>query len=196
VALDRRHRANITFGDDHVVSPLCTTQTPGHCSPTDPQSFRNGQPYFTYQLAANKAIATTGVCAGTPTPPADEERITGEGDVNSVQAGDSASFGLVAENDPENASVAYRDDGAPGGGLQLRSSNITVPSVTFSGSCASISGSATVNKQPGYSYTVQACDNGSPGAGNDTFSINVTGPNYSYQNSGKLTSGNIQIKSE
>jgi len=196
VALDGKHRANIAFSDDHVVSPLCTTQTPGHCDPSDPQSFRNGQPYFTYQLAANPAIATTGACAGTAAPPPGEEKVTGRGQIKSVQAGDSASFGLVAQNQPTNAALSYQDAGAPSGALDVRSSNITVPTVNFSGSCVSVSGSAKVNKQPGYSYTVQACDNGNPGAGNDTFSINVSGANFSYSNSGTLTSGNIQVQSQ
>jgi len=196
VALDKHHRANIAFSDDHVVSPLCSTQTPGHCTASDPQSFRNGQPYFTYQLAANPAIATTGTCAGAPAPIPGEEKVTGHGQINSVQAGTSASFGLVAKNQPANAALSYQDAGASGGALDVRSSNITVPSVTFSGSCVSVSGSAQVNKQPGYSYTAQACDNGNPGAGNDTFSLSVSGPNYSYANSGTLTSGNIQIQSQ
>jgi hypothetical protein len=196
VALDGQHRANIAFSDDHVVSPVCSTQTPGHCSPSDPQSFRNGQPYFTYQLAANPAIATTGSCAGTATPPPGEEKVTGHGQINSVQAGDSASFGLMAQNQPANAALSYQDAGTPSGALDVRSSNITVPTVNFSGSCVSVSGSAKVNNQPGYSYTAQACDNGNPGAGNDTFSISVSGPNFSYSNSGTLTSGNIQVQSQ
>lgn len=196
VALDGRHRANIAFADDHVVSPVCATQTPGHCSPGDPQSFRNGQPYFTYQLAANPDVVTSGTCAGTPPPEPGEEKVTGHGQINSVQGGDSASFGLVAKNEAENAALSYQDPGAPGGALNVRSSNVTVPSVTYSGSCASVSGSAEVNKQPGYSYTAQACDNGSPGAGDDTFSIQVSGPNFSYSNSGTLTSGNIQVQSQ
>ena len=196
VGLDGRHRANITFSDDHVVSPLCTTQSPGHCNANDPQTFRNGQPYFTYELAANPAIVTGGTCAGTPAPPPGEEKVTGHGQVNSVQQGGSASFGLVAMNEPANAALSYQDAGAPNGGLAVRSSNVTVPSVTFSGSCVSVSGSAEVNNQPGYSYSVQACDNGNPGTGTDTFSINVNGPNVSYANSGTITSGNIQVQSQ
>jgi hypothetical protein len=196
VALDTHHRANIAFSDDHVVSPLCGTQTPGHCGSTDPQSFRNGQPYFTYQLAANPAIATTGTCAGTPAPTPGEEKVVGHGQINSVQAGTSASLGLEARNQPANAALSYSDPGAPNGSLNVRSSNVTVPSVTFSGSCVSVSGSAEVNQQPGYSYTAQACDNGNPGAGNDTFSINVSGANFSYANSGTLTSGNIQMQNQ
>src|SRR5437899_3607639 len=66
VALDRQHRANITYADDHVVSPLCTSQSPGHCAADDPASFREGQPYFTYQLKANSKIVLNGTCAATP----------------------------------------------------------------------------------------------------------------------------------
>ena len=66
VALDPNHRANITFADDHVVSPLCASQSPGHCGASDPLSFRVGQPYFTYQLKANSKIVLSGSCARTP----------------------------------------------------------------------------------------------------------------------------------
>ena len=63
VALDPQHRANIAYADDHLASPLCSTQSPGHCANNDPQSFRQGVPYFTYQTKPNKKIVTTGVCA-------------------------------------------------------------------------------------------------------------------------------------
>jgi hypothetical protein len=65
VALDPEHRANIAFADDHLASPLCTTQSPGHCANNDPQSFRVGTPYFTYRLKTNPHIVTTGTCAGS-----------------------------------------------------------------------------------------------------------------------------------
>jgi hypothetical protein len=63
VALDQQHRPNIAFSDDHLASPLCSTQSPGHCANNDPQSFRVAVPYFTYQLRTNKKIVTTGPCA-------------------------------------------------------------------------------------------------------------------------------------
>lgn len=63
VALDTQHRANIAFADDHLASPLCSQQSPGHCANNDPQSFRVAVPYFTYQLKPNKKIVTPGVCA-------------------------------------------------------------------------------------------------------------------------------------
>jgi hypothetical protein len=63
VALDTQHRANIAFADDHLASPLCSQQSPGHCANNDPQSFRVAVPYFTYQLKPNKKIVTDGLCA-------------------------------------------------------------------------------------------------------------------------------------
>lgn len=63
VALDPQHRANIAYADDHLASPLCSQQSPGHCANNDPQSFRSAVPYFTYQLKPNKKIVTTGPCA-------------------------------------------------------------------------------------------------------------------------------------
>jgi len=63
VALDTQHRANIAYSDDHLASPLCSQQSPGHCANNDPQSFRVAAPYFTYQLKPNKKVVTTGLCA-------------------------------------------------------------------------------------------------------------------------------------
>ena len=64
VAFDPQHRANITFADDHLVSPLCSTQTPGHCANSDPASFRVATPFFTYELKSPQGVVTTGKCAG------------------------------------------------------------------------------------------------------------------------------------
>jgi hypothetical protein len=63
VALDAQHRANIAYADDHLASPLCSSQSPGHCANNDPQSFRVAVPYFTYQLKPNKKVVTAGLCA-------------------------------------------------------------------------------------------------------------------------------------
>ena len=63
VALDTQHRTNIAYADDHLASPLCSQQSPGHCANNDPQSFRVAVPYFTYQLKADRKIVTTGPCA-------------------------------------------------------------------------------------------------------------------------------------
>ena len=63
VALDPEHRANLALLDDHLASPLCSQQSPGHCANNDPASFRVAVPYFTYQMRPNKKIVTTGLCA-------------------------------------------------------------------------------------------------------------------------------------
>jgi hypothetical protein len=65
VALDPQHRSNIIFADDHLASPLCTTQSPGHCANNDPAAFRVATPYFTYQLKPNPDIVISGTCAGS-----------------------------------------------------------------------------------------------------------------------------------
>ena len=196
VALDPQHRGNISFADDHLASPLCTSQSSGHCADNDPQSFRTGQPYFTYQLTPNPKIVTAGACATTPPQPPGFEKITGGGHIPSGQPGVTAKFGLVAQNKQPNASLSYHDDGAPGGPIDVHSSNTSVPTVTFSGNCAEFKGDAKVNQQLGYTYTVDACDNSEPGTGQDTFGITVSGPNFFYNNSGKLTDANIQIHTQ
>jgi hypothetical protein len=63
VALDPQHRVHIAYADDHIASPLCSQQSPGHCANNDPQAFRSAVPYFTYQLKPNKKLVTTGMCA-------------------------------------------------------------------------------------------------------------------------------------
>jgi hypothetical protein len=68
VALDRQHRANISFADDHLASPECASQSPGHCADNDPLAFRVGTPYFTYQSKANPHIVTRGACTAALQP--------------------------------------------------------------------------------------------------------------------------------
>jgi hypothetical protein len=109
-----------------------------------------------------------------PPPPLGAEKITGGSQIPSQESGLSANFGFVAKNDPPNASLSYNDDGAIGDSIDVHSSNVTVPTVTFSGDCAMFKG-------------------GDPGASKDAFFICVSGPNFSYSNGGFITSGNIQI---
>jgi hypothetical protein len=194
VSLDPMHRANIAFADDHIASSLCTSQSPGHCANNDPKSFRVGVPYFTYQLNANPNIVTTGPCAGTPPPPPGAHKITGGGRI-----GSPINFGFVAQDTPANASLSYHDSNA---NADVHSSNITTPTVTFSGNCATFKGSAKFNQQAGYNYNVKACDNNDPnngGAGQDTFFITVTNAVTGavvYKNGGVITSGDIEIHSQ
>src|SRR5205814_10639695 len=116
------------------------------------------------------------------------EKITVSCQIPSQKPSLSANFRFVAKNDLPNASLSYHDDGATGGSIDVHSSNITVPTVIFSGNCATFKGSAKLNQQPGYNYNVYACD-GDPAACKDTFFISLSGSNFSYSNGGFITSG-------
>ena len=195
IAFDPQHFANVAFSDDHLINTDVSGSDNGFDNPTSRRKIRAN---FTHQLAATAgSVVTTGSCAGSPPPPPPgAEKITGVGQIASRKPGLTANFGFVAQNDKPNASLSYHDDGATGGSIDVHSSNVTVPTVTFSGNCATFKGSAKVNQQPGYSYEVNACDNDQSGAGKDTFFISVSGPNFSYGNGGFITSGNIEIHSQ
>jgi len=186
VAFDPQHFANVAFSDDHKVSPLRPDN--GADNPTTLRLIRSN---FTHQLMATAGVVVaTGSCAdGPPPPPPGAENITGRGQIASQTPGQTANFGLVAQNYKPNASLSYHDDGANGGAIDVHSANTSLPSITFSGYCGTFNGDAKVNQKLGYKY----CDNADAGAGQDTFSISVTGPNFSYSNGGFITSGNIQI---
>ena len=194
IAFDPQHRANVAFSDDHLVN----TEVGPDNGPDNPTSRRKIRSNFTHQLMANPGIVATGTCAGSPPPPPPgAEKITGGGRI-----GSPINFGFVAQNTPANASLSYHDDGATGGSIDVHSSNITEPTVTFARNCATFKGSAKVNQQPGYNYTVNACDNKDPnagGAGQDTFSITVkkaANGSVVYSNGGVITSGDIEIHND
>jgi len=191
VAFDPQHFANVAFSDDHLVN----TEVGPDNGPDNPTSRRKIRANFTHQLMATAGVVVaTGSCAdGPPPPPPGAEKITGRGQIASQTPGQTANFGLVAQNDKPNASLSYHDDGANGGAIDVHSANTSLPSITFSGNCGTFNGDAKVNQKLGYKYSVKACDNADAGAGQDTFSISVTGPNFSYSNGGFITSGNIQI---
>src|SRR6266704_2187896 len=188
IAFDPQHFANVAFSDDHLVN----TEVGPDNGPDNPTSRRKIRANFTHQLAATAGFVVGGSCAGQPPPPGGE-KITGGGQIASQTPGQTANFGFVAQNDKPNASLSYHDDGATGGSMDVHSANTSVPSMTFSGNCATFKGDAKLNQKPGYTYTVNACDNAEPGAGKDTFFISVTGPNFSYNNGGFITSGDVQI---
>jgi hypothetical protein len=98
------------------------------------------------------------------------------------------TFGLTAKASYDGTSsgnLTYQDHG-----LQDRTVKSTaVTSVTVSGNCGQIVGTATVNGSGAFGFQVQVCDNGEPG-NNDTFSISMSD---GYTAAGVLRSGNIQI---
>src|SRR2546422_4423195 len=137
VALDPQHRVNISFADDHVVSPLCTRRNGGACGDDDAQSFRVGVPYFTYRLQAPAGLVTTGSCAGVQ----GEQEVEDEGQGEDEQHDDMA---FVDKQQPqENGTLIYHD---PGQSLSVTSSN-GVRSISYSGNCVSFIGDAKVNGQ-------------------------------------------------
>ncbi len=175
VALDPQHRANLAYGDDHLLDPR---DAPG-TNPDDPSATRLMRAYFTRQTSTNPAVATSGSCAGTPLSTGN--KLNGGGHI-----GPAVNFGVSVKDSPINAALQYQDDNAS---LKVNSSN-GAKSVSFDGNCASASGDAKVNGVSGYSYNLFACDN-TPSGSPDSFSIQVTGPNFSYANSGALTDGNL-----
>ncbi len=184
VALDGQHRVNVSFADDHVVSPLCSSQSPGHCGDDDPESFRVGVSYFTRQLKANAKVVTTGSCAGDPPQgiPAEDEGAGADANHDAVAFVDTPS--------PENGTLVYNDPAMP---LSVQSS-VGVSGVSYSGSCVTFSGNAKVNGQVGYQFNFGACDLSALGTGIASFSIAVTGPDgFYYQKSGSFTSGFVKL---
>ena len=182
VALDPQHRANISFADDHVVSPLSMRRT-GTDNPDDPVSFRVGVPYFTYRLQPPAGVVTVGSCAGV----SGEQEQEDEGEGEDAQH-DEMSF-VDKQQPAENGTLIYHD---PGQSLDVTSSN-GVRSISYSGNCVSFSGDAKVNGQLGYQFVFGACDFSATG-GIGTFSISLTGPaGYSYQKNGTLTTGFVKL---
>jgi hypothetical protein len=105
-----------------------------------------------------------------------------------IPAGTSnANFGLTAKanaNGVPSGHLTYHDH------PQNRSVKSTsIDSIVLSGSCAQITGSATVDNTGSFGFEVNVCDNGEPGK-DDTFSILMSD---GYTNSGTLGGGNIQI---
>ncbi len=181
IAFDPQHRANVAFSDDSKVN----TEVGPNNGADNPTTRRKIRANFTHQLMTNPNIVSVnaGTCAGVP-PPEVGNKITGGG-----RLGTPVNFGFIAKDTPLNGALSYHDDNA---NLDVHSSN-GIDSLTFSVNCASFTGNAKVNRQPGYRFRVSACDNADPGAGKDTFFISVTGPNFSYSNGGFITSGDIQI---
>ncbi|HEX7295963.1 MAG TPA: post-COAP-1 domain-containing protein, partial [Pyrinomonadaceae bacterium] len=84
-----------------------------------------------------------------------------------------------------SGNLTYQDHGV----LNRTVKSTAVTSVTVSGNCAQILGTATVNGNGSFGYQVQVCDNGEPGS-DDTFSISMSD---GYTAAGVLRGGNIQI---
>jgi hypothetical protein len=112
--------------------------------------------------------------------------------VRGTSAGGRASFGFNAQfsDGVLSGHLTFIDHGV---GKTVQSTSIT--SFTRSGNQATFTGTATVNKTPGISFTVMVEDWGEPGSSAatkpDTFKI-VLGDGYAAQ--GVLLKGNIQVQ--
>jgi len=62
VSFDLQHRAIVASSDDHLVHPLCSSVTPGHCGANDPQTERLIRVNFMRELQPFAGIVTKGVC--------------------------------------------------------------------------------------------------------------------------------------
>ena len=128
------------------------------------------------------------------TPPASTPgaKITGGGWIDVL--GGRGTFGLTARaaNDgTSSGNLTYQDHGL----LNRTVKSTAVTSVTVSGNCAQILGTATVNGSGSVGFQVRVCDNGEPGTNglpgtNDTFFIIMSD---GYTADGELRGGNIQI---
>jgi len=120
------------------------------------------------------------------TPPSTAgAKITGGGWIDVLMG--KGTFGLTAKanSGTPTGNLTYQDHGVQD--RTVKSTAIT--SVTVSGNCAQILGTATVNSAGAYDFQVRVCDNGEPGD-NDTFSISMSD---GYTAFGTLRGGNIQI---
>jgi hypothetical protein len=121
------------------------------------------------------------------TPPSTAgAQVTGGGWIDVING--KGTFGLTAQakNGTPSGNLTYQDHGT----LNRTVKSIAITSVTVTGNCAQILGTATVNGNGSYGFQVNVCDNGEPGKDSDTFSINMSD---GYVATGTLRGGNIQI---
>ena len=140
-------------------------------------------PYLAFDTSA--LVGFQDYC--TPPPSTPGAKVTGGGWI--TVAGGKGTFGLTAKaasSTMASGNLTYQDNGLMN--RTVKSTSIT--SVTVTGSCAQILGSARVNGTPGVGFDVNVCDNGEPGKDGDTFSIFMSD---GYAASGTLEGGNVQI---
>jgi len=81
--------------------------------------------------------------------------------------------------------------------INLHSEEITLLSVSLSGTKAVFDGTATNNKDPGFTFRIIVVDDGEPGD-TDFFSITIRDSldDIVYQNEGLLSKGNIEVQKQ
>ena len=101
--------------------------------------------------------------------------------------GGRGTFGLTAKaSGTPSGNLTYQDHGI----LARTVKSTAVTSVTVTGNCAQILGTATVNGAGTFNFDVDVCDINEPGKDTDTFSISMSD---GYTAAGTLSGGNVQI---
>ena len=118
-------------------------------------------------------------------PPPGAHEATGGGQI-SIDGG-KGSFGFDAESSLAGTSghLTYHDRAA---GVKVQSQSVT--SLQVSGNRATIRGSCTVNKVPGFTFTVDVVDDSETG-GRDNFRIRLSN---GYDRGAPLAGGNIEVQ--
>ena len=129
-------------------------------------------------------------CRPAPPPPgcAGSDFVTGGGWITGTPSKAKGNFG-VAGGIKQGAlwgHLVYIDHGS--NGPRVRGTGVTAY-VVVNTTSRHIEGTAEVNGQPGFTYSVDLADHGEPGA-NDTFTIGLSN---GYAASGHLDGGNIQL---
>jgi hypothetical protein len=121
-------------------------------------------------------------------PPSTEgAKVTAGGWIDVV--GGKGTFGLTAKaGDPPRGNLTYQDHGVLA--RIVKSTAVTSVTITDSGKCAQILGTATVNGAGSFSFDVDVCDIGEPGKDTDSFSISMSDGYFAF---GTLRGGNVQI---
>lgn len=114
--------------------------------------------------------------------------VTGGGWITGTPSGAKGTFGVAGgiKNGAFWGHLTYIDHGP--NGPKVKGTGVTAY-VIVDATTRRIEGSAEINGQSGFTYTVIVADNGEPGR-NDTFTLNLSN---GYTASGSLGGGNIQL---
>ena len=126
--------------------------------------------------------------------PAPVQDSTGKASVGGWWTASGAKHHLAATADHRaGATTSTGELSYDGGGTVVRGTG--VEHLVISGNRATVTGTATVNDQTGYRYSLTVTDNGEPGS-TDTVQLTVTQPgtSWSLSDGGTLAGGNAQVQ--
>jgi hypothetical protein len=126
------------------------------------------------------------ICQGQPNCNTSNDFVTGGGWITT--SGAKGTFGVAGgvKNGALWGHLEYIDHGT---GMKVHGTGVTAYTVTGTTS-REIQGTAEVNGQSGFTYTVDVADNSDPGKGSDTFGLRLSN---GYTAWGTLGGGNIQL---